>query len=213
NFARNGFVVFCYDQIGFGTRIEEVTHFYERHPKWSLLGKMVHDARAALDALEHLEFIDPKRVFVVGYALGGMVALHLCALDERPAGIASICGFTPMRLDTPEKPTGGIRRWSHLYMLLPQLGFFIGHEERIPYDYHELLSLIAPRHCLIIAPQLDREATLQDVRQCIEVAHRVYEFLGVPERLQLITPDDYNRFGPEMQALAINWLKRVASGA
>ncbi|HNT89392.1 MAG TPA: hypothetical protein PKL84_16130, partial [Candidatus Hydrogenedentes bacterium] len=34
--ARAGFAVFCYDQIGFGRRIEEVEGFYDRYPDWSL---------------------------------------------------------------------------------------------------------------------------------------------------------------------------------
>jgi dienelactone hydrolase len=47
------------------------------------------------------QYIDPKRIYVAGFALGGTVALHAAALDRRIAGVASFAGFTPMRNDSP----------------------------------------------------------------------------------------------------------------
>ena len=40
-----GFAIFTYDMIGFGSRIPEVKRFYDRFPHWSLMGKMVDDVR------------------------------------------------------------------------------------------------------------------------------------------------------------------------
>ncbi len=58
-------------------------------------------------------------------------------------GVVAVSGLFPFRLDTPEKGTEGIRHYSHLHGLLPKLGFFIGHEERVPFDYDEVLALAA----------------------------------------------------------------------
>ena len=90
-----GFVVFTYDMIGFGTRIQEGTFFYERYPHWSKMGKMVTDARGAVDALENMDIIDPNHIYIMGYALGGTVGLYAAAFDERVAGVATLCGFNP----------------------------------------------------------------------------------------------------------------------
>ncbi|HBY60245.1 MAG TPA: hypothetical protein DEH78_10505, partial [Solibacterales bacterium] len=49
--VQRGFAVFAFDQIGFGSRVEQARRFYHRYPRWSLLGKMVADTRAAVDAL------------------------------------------------------------------------------------------------------------------------------------------------------------------
>ncbi len=49
--ARMGFAVFAFDQIGNGSRLTEVKQFYLRYPNWSLLGKNVEDALAAVEAL------------------------------------------------------------------------------------------------------------------------------------------------------------------
>ncbi|HEX72688.1 MAG TPA: hypothetical protein ENN65_05190, partial [Candidatus Hydrogenedentes bacterium] len=56
--ARAGFAVFCYDPVGTGRRVDEAALFYDRHPNWSLLGKMLRDAQAALDAMQELGYID-----------------------------------------------------------------------------------------------------------------------------------------------------------
>jgi dienelactone hydrolase len=208
-FCRERFAVFCFDQMGFGRRIEEVERFYDRHPRWSLLGKMVRDARAALGALLELPFVDRERVYGIGYGLGGIVGLHAAAFDDRLAGFASVCGFTPMRLDKAEKGTGGIRRWSHLYMLLPKLGYFLDNEERIPYDFHMLLATLAPRAALVVSPALDREATLEDVKTCVRQARKAYEFFDAEDNLRQDIPEDYNRFGPEVQNTVIEWLKSL----
>jgi len=207
--ARQGFAVFCFDMIGFGSRIQEGERFYQRTPRWSLMGKMVRDARAAVSALSELPFVDRSRIYSVGYALGGMVALFASALDDRLAGAVSVCGFTPFRTDV-EDDTGGLARYADWLALMPRLGFFIGHEDRVPVDFHEVLSLIAPRPVLVVAPTLDREARLADVRRAVRAAADVYAALGDASQLELETPEEYNRFGPESQALVAEWLKKKA---
>jgi pimeloyl-ACP methyl ester carboxylesterase len=124
--------------------------FYaRRHWRGSLLGTMIEEARAAVAFLacrsngtrsherrcreqgvptrtyphlldESLPPIDPNRIFLAGYSLGGAVALHAAALDEAVAGVAAFAGFTPMRTDSDDKPTGGGKRLSELHALVPR---------------------------------------------------------------------------------------------
>ena len=153
--TRRGFAVLAFDQIGFGTRVRDARYFYQRYPKWSLLGKMVTDTRAAVDAVAALEAVDPSRIYLVGYALGAKVGLVTAALDERVKGVAAVCGVDPLRLSGAEKGTEGVQHYSHLHGLLPRLGFFVGQESRLPFDFDEVLAAIAPRQTLIVAPTLD----------------------------------------------------------
>ena len=201
-----GFAVFAFDMIGFGTRIQEGTLFYERYPHWSKLGKMVADVRSALDMLQNLEFIDSRSIYVVGYSLGATVGLYSTALDGRIAGAASVCGFTPLRLAAREKEIEGIRAFSHLHGLLPRLGFFVGHEKRIPVDFHEILAAIAPRPLLVVAPELDRDADFPGVKACVSKVNRIYRLYRAESHLEFSGPVDYSRFSETRQKEVVDWL-------
>jgi len=207
-FVQRGFAVFMFDQIGFGSRIEEGTNFYQRYPHWSKMGRMVADTSSAVETLANLEIIDEKRIYVAGYSLGATVGLYSAALDERIAGVVSVCGFTPMRLDTAEKDTEGIRAYSHLHGLLPRLGFFVGNENRILIDYHEILACIAPRPVLVVAPTWDRYAAFDDVKYCAGQVDKVYQLFGAGEKLQLYAPEDYNRFSDKIKRKVFDWVSK-----
>lgn len=203
--VERGFAVFAFDMIGFGTRIEEGTYFYERYPHWSKMGKMVADVRAAVDALVQLDFVDADNIYAVGYALGSTVGLYAAALDERIVAIATVCGFSPMRTGIPAQGIEGIRAYSHLHGLLPRLGFFLGHEIRLPVDFPEILACIAPRSLLVIAPKLNRDAIFADIHTCMSQVVGVYELYNSRENLCFQSPIDYNRFSEAMQEQLMEW--------
>lgn len=206
--VKRGFAVLTFDQIGFGTRVRDASRFYQRYPAWSLMGKMLADTRSAIDAAAALDSIDPNRIYLLGYALGAKVALLAAATDDRVRAIASICGVDPLRLDTADRGVEGIRHYSHLHGLLPRLGFFAGHEERVPFDYDEVLALIAPKHVLVVAPTLDRYARIGDVRREVDAAREVYRRTRQEAALELRTPRDFNRFPLRLQEEVFDWLER-----
>lgn len=166
--AKAGFLVFGFDPIATGGRQEERRSFYERHPEWSLMGQMVLDARHAIDAVLANPDADPKRISLVGFGMGGMVAAFTAALDDRASSVVSVSGFTPFRSDTDASGTGGIRRWSHLYGWLPRLGTFVGNESNVPVDFPEILAMIAPRRTLIVAPRFDWHFPQTEVARVVE---------------------------------------------
>lgn len=205
DFLDRGIAVLAMDLIGYGQRIEEGTHFYERYPQWSKLGKMVTDTRAAIDALETLEFIDGEQIYLTGYALGGTVSLFTAAQDERVAATAVSSAFTPLR--TASEDVEGVQHYSHLYGLLPRLGFFEGHEERLPVDYPEILASIAPRPLFVITPELDRHADNERVEESLEAVEGVYDlFEASAGQIEWSTPHDFNRFSSEQQQAIVDWL-------
>jgi pimeloyl-ACP methyl ester carboxylesterase len=204
--VRAGYAVLAFDQSGFGSRMSESGPFYDRYPHWSQMGRMVEDARAAIDALQKDSLVDPQRIYLFGYSMGGAVGIYTAALDSRVKGLVSICGFTPMRSDIAARGTGGVARYSHERGLIPRLGFFAGHESRIPYDFPELLGAVAPRPVLVVQPQLDRDATPADVKTAIEQAKRVYALYGSAAKLELQEPWDYNRLPATMQDEIVKWM-------
>lgn len=205
--VKAGYAVLAYDQAGFGSRQHESGPFYDRYPQWSLLGKMVEDARAALDALERDERTDPTRLYLFGYTLGAQVALHTAALDERVKGVVSVAGFTPLRTDSAARGLTGLARYGEERGLAPRLGLFAGREARVPYDYDEVLALVAPRPVLVVQPQRDRDAFPTDVRVAVEAARTVYSLHGDATKLGLDEPDDIARLPSATQDRIIAWMR------
>jgi len=208
--ADRGFAVFAYDMIGFGTRIQEGTAFYERYPHWSKMGRMAADLSAAVEVLQNLDFIDSSRIYAAGYSLGATVGVIGAALDQKIAGVASVCGFTPLRTAGPDDGIEGIRAYSHLHGLIPRLGFFAGNERRTPVDFEEILACIAPRPLLVVAPVLDRDAVLEDVTAAMNKVSELYRLLGAENRLTFSAPHDYSRFTEQTQQGVADWLSSQA---
>jgi hypothetical protein len=159
--VRRGYVTFTYDAICFGERHDpasghygDAIPFYRKHPKWSLLGKMVWDMGRAIDYLQTLDFVDDARIGSIGHSHGGITTLFSMALDKRIQVGVSNCGFDTFRID------GNVWRWSHATALMPRLGFYVGSPYinmdfyravpdseviQTPFEMHEMLALIAPR--------------------------------------------------------------------
>ena len=191
--------------------MDESAPFDQRYPNWSRLGRMIEDVSAAVDALQADAQVDPKRIYVLGYAMGGDVALHAAALDPDIQGVVSIAGFTPMRSNTLETGTGGLALNSKFYNLSPRLGLFVGNEGRVPYDYDELIAAMAPRPVMIVSPQLARDANPKDVHDAVKAARQVYTLYGAADCLRLAEPWDYTRLPTTTQNEAIKWLTDVSA--
>jgi dipeptidyl aminopeptidase/acylaminoacyl peptidase len=212
--AAAGYIVLAYDQCGFGLRLLEGRDFYSRAPRWSRLGRMVTDVSAAADFLIDgkgaakgaLPKIATDKVYVLGFSVGGLVGLYAAALDERLAGVASFGGFTPMRTDTAAS-TGGLRRLWQWHALAPRLGLFDGSESEIPFDYQDVLALVAPRPCLVYAAQRDRELDPAAVSECVDRARKAWSSRGASGALEFHSPDDIGRFQRSQHELLLRWLR------
>jgi hypothetical protein len=93
-----------------------------------------------------------------------------------------------MGTDTADCGDGGIARYSHDRGLIPRLGFFVGHEAQLPFDFNEVIAAIAARVAMIVGPQLDRDGTPADVHAAVEQARKVYTLYGAADKLGLDEP-------------------------
>lgn len=210
--AQAGYAVLSFDQLGFGDRLLEGASFYDEYPSWSKLGRMVFDVRCAVDFVHGghgiaegaLPDMNSDNITLLGYSLGGMLALHAAALDERPLQVATFCGWTPLRLDDDQKVTGGIRRWWEWHGLLPKLGLFHQREQDIPYDFVDLLKSISDRPCLVYSATNDRHVTPSDVVAAVNQAK-----LQAGENLQFHHARDVNRFQLDQHKVLLDWLARI----
>ena len=202
-----GYAVLAYNQTGFGARYNEYASFYDRYPRWSRLGRMVKDLRAAVDAMQTEARVDAENITVLGYTLGGMVGLYGAATDERIRNVVSVCGFTPMRSDKESANTMGLARYGTVAALAPRIELFAGEESRLPYDYDALMAMAAPRGVLIVQNTMDRDADVDAVRAAVERARAVFGWKGAGDQLSLQTPEDYARFTTAEQDAVITWIQ------
>jgi dienelactone hydrolase len=166
-----GFVTLTWDAFCFGARHDRTTgHYgdamglYRRHPRWSLLGKMIEDLSRAVDYLATLDVVDPARIGCIGHSHGGITTIFGMALEPRLAAGASNCGFDTFRID------GNVWRWSHATALIPRLGFYVSSPYvnmdryravpdseviQVPFDLHEVLALAAPRPLFLSTSDAD----------------------------------------------------------
>lgn len=191
-----GFAVLAIDMVGFGTRMEEGTYFYYRFPTWSKMGMMVNDVKACVDACGSFDFLDTKHIFLLGNTIGGSVALIAAAQDERIAGVAVVSAVTPWR--TSNSQYESIRTYSHQHGFIPRLGLYAGHPQDTPVDFGEIISCIAPRPLMVIAPTLDRYADPESVKNILNTVLGIYTLYGKRDNLQIQTPLEINRMTAEM---------------
>lgn len=214
--AQEGYIVVAYDQFGFGDQLPNAFDFYEKNPRWSLLGRAVSDVGKVVDYLvdgkgivaDKVPETDPSKIYICGFSYGGMIGLYAAALDKRIAGVASFSGFTPMRTDTDQKSTGGIRRLWDWHHVLPKLGFYHNKEAEIPYDYDDVIQMIAPRNVLIYAPTKDRFADSGDIKNCVEKAQKSWKGEG---GFQFQNPEDICRFQKDQQDVVVDWLSKIGN--
>jgi len=208
--AQNGFMSVEFDQFGYGKRnLDNGIDFYEKNKNESALGVMIQDVRQIIDAVSLLDWVDKDKIMVEGYSLGGMVGLYAAVFDTRIQAVALTSGFASMRMDVHGNQTEGIGRYSHLRSTIPRLGLFLGNEKRIPYDFHEVLALVAPRPVFILAPNLDQDWFYDDVEVCYREAAKIFNLYGKSKNIVLYSPNDFNRFPPEYQQIMIDWLVKT----
>ncbi len=224
--VQRGFVTFTYDAICFGERHDatsghygDAIPFYRKHPRWSLLGKMIWDLSRAVDYLLTLDFVDPTHIGSVGHSHGGLTTLFAMAFDDRISAGASNCGFDTFRID------GNTWRWSHATALLPRLGFYVSNRRinmdfyravpdseviQTPFDMHELLALIAPRPLFLSTS--DEDFVFPNAgwsaRRALARVSLVYELLGAKEKLSSYFFSGGHSFPGDASSNAYAWLQR-----
>ena len=100
-----------------------------------LLGQWTWDIRRLLDAIAEVDGKLPRKVAVVGFGPGGVVALAAAALDERITRVAAFDTLSSYVTDTPYEG-------QRLGIIVPAILKNFG-------DVPDLAALIAPRRVLI----------------------------------------------------------------
>ena len=125
NFAKQGYVIFAYDMIGYNDSSKQIEHHYggPQEDLWGLsaMGLQLQNSIRSIDFLESLPDVDNERIGCTGASGGGTQTFILTAVDERikvsaPVNMISatmqggcICENAPnLRLDASNLEIGAL---------------------------------------------------------------------------------------------------------
>jgi hypothetical protein len=199
-------VTFYYQQCGADKPDSRSTGFFPTYPDydWGDLAAWSWGMSRCVDYLQTQSFADKSKLIALGHSRLGKTALVAGAFDERfaltaPAG-SGCGGAAAYRFNG--KGRGGREGLEDAVKNAPQwfgprMHEFAGQVEKLPFDQHWLMALIAPRLC-IAADGLDDKATNNNALvQCYLAARPVYEFLGVPDHLGINFRPGPHKLAPE----------------
>jgi dienelactone hydrolase len=152
--------------------------------------KAVWDNIRGLDLLESLPFVRPGRFGAIGHSLGGHNSVYTAVFDDRIQVVVSSCGFDSFLDYYGGDPLVWLpgKGWTQT-RYMPRLAAYRGHLRDIPFDFHELIAVLAPRPVLIIAPLRDSNFKHASVDRIVAAARPVYALLGQPGALRVEHPD------------------------
>jgi hypothetical protein len=157
------------------------------HPRWTGMGKLVHDTRRAIDLLLEQPDIDSDRIVLIGHSLGGKMAFYTGCLDPRvTATIATDFGIG-----------WDFTNWKDPWYLGDKItgdGFSLAH--------HQLLAMHAPRSFLLVAGQYDKPESWQ----YLNAARPVYSLAGREHALGMIDHASGHQPTKDSMRLAYKWL-------
>jgi len=177
NFARQGYVSFLYDMVGYNDSAQ-VDHKFgsPKESLWglSLMGLQTWNSIRAIDFLQSLDDVDPERIGCTGESGGGTQTYMVSALDARIKVAAPVCMVSAHF-------QGGC-----LCENAPSL--------RLDTNNVEIAALMAPRPMLLVSATGDWTRRTPWVEY--PYIKRIYGFFGASAKVksvQVNAPHNYNR--------------------
>lgn len=209
--AEWGFVTVAPDGFHDGERagpgkVNDTSAFYERHPEWSALGKMIWDTRRVVDYLQTRPEVNPDAIGIIGHSMGAHVALFTAAFDERIG--ACVANGGTLCWDEGERMHWGFSRYDdgrtfeYIRRARPLLEAAI---LAMPFSLVEVGALVAPRPQMVLLTE--NGARRQRLPDFIMQVRRTYKALCASEALESGMYAGGHRFPPEFRLKAYQWLK------
>jgi hypothetical protein len=175
--------------------------------------KAVWDNIRGLDLLETLPYVEKGKFAAIGHSLGGHNSVYTAVFEPRIKVVVSSCGLDSFLdyYNGDEKNWFPEKGWCQTRYML-KLADYRGRLEEIPFDFHELVGALAPRHVLIVAPLKDSNFRADSVDRVAAAAKPVFELHGHADRLQVLHPDCAHDFPPEMREAAYALIDKVLGG-
>jgi len=185
------------------------TRFFPAYPgyDWGVLAGWAWGVSRIVDYLETNPSVDKTKLIVSGVSRTGKSAMIAAAFDDRLA-MAAPCvtgggGIGAYRFNGAGR--GGkegladmMKKYPNWFS--PHLHEFWGHVDKLPFDEHWFLALVAPRPFIALEGLTDQVSLENAVKQSWLGAQPAYALLGAKDRLGVnyanhghaFTPEDWN---------------------
>ncbi|MEO7675780.1 MAG: alpha/beta fold hydrolase [Verrucomicrobiota bacterium] len=162
--------------------------------------KAIWDNMRGIDLLEALPFVKRGGVVAIGHSLGGHNSIYTAAFDQRIKVIVSSCGFDSFL----DYMGGNIKGWTSERYMPGLLNYPLA---EIPFDFHEVIAVLAPRPLFVNAPLGDSNFKWQSVDRVTESARAIYRIFGASNRLVVKHPDGAHDFPEVVRAEAFQFIE------
>jgi dienelactone hydrolase len=192
--ARQGFVVFTYDMVGYGDS-RQLPHTFggQREALWglSLAGLQVWNAIRGLDFLETLPYVQRDALGVTGESGGGTQTFLLAAVDDRVKVAAPV----------------------NMISLHMQGGCLCENPPLLRLDTNnvEIAATIAPRPLLMVAATGDW--TKNTPEREFPAVRAIYDLLGAPGKVHSVRFDAEHNYNRDSREAMYAWMARWLKGA
>ncbi|MFM7845633.1 MAG: alpha/beta hydrolase family protein [Planctomycetota bacterium] len=205
--AQRGYVTLAPDYPSFGEHNFDFANAKFGYQSGTM--KAIWDNIRAVDFLESLAEVDRERLGCIGHSLGGHNTLFTAAFEPRLKVLVSNCGFTRFH----KYYNGKLAGWtSARYM--PLIASRYGNDpERVPFDFPEIVALLAPRPFLASSPVGDSNFEVSGVRDTIAAAQPIYDLHGKSRHLQANYPDCEHDFPLAVREVAYRFFDQHLRGS
>jgi dienelactone hydrolase len=198
--AERGYVTLAPDYPNFGDY--SIDAYAKGYVSATMKGIWNH--MRSVDLLQSLPEVDGSRIGCIGHSLGGHNSLFVASFDPRIKVVVTSCGFNSFF----KYYKGNLTGWSHNgYM--PRINTEYKRDPaKMPFDFTEILGLLAPRAVFINAPLNDANFDVDGVRDCVRAAMPVYKLYELPRNLEVVYPDAQHDFPPGSRLKAYAFIDR-----
>ncbi len=193
NFARQGYVAFTYDMIGY-VDSAAISHRFapahrenlvDRNTLWSvnLLGQQLWNSLRSVDFLLSLPEVDADRIGITGESGGGTQTFLLMAVDDR------------IKVSAPVNMVSFYMQGGSLCENAPNL--------RIDTNNVEIASLMAPRPMMMVSATGDW--TKKNLSEEYPAVQKIYRLFGAEDKVTAVQMDAPHNYNQDSREAVYGW--------
>lgn len=190
NFAKQGYVIFAYDMVGYNDSAKQLEHRYggESEALWGLsaMALQLQNGVRAIDFLQDLPDVDKERIGCTGASGGGSQTFILTAIDER------------IKVSAPVNMISATMQGGCLCENAPNL--------RLDVSNLEIGALMAPRPLLLVSCTGDWTKDTPTVEY--PAIKSIYKHLDAEDKIHQVQVDAEHNYNKESREAVYAWFAK-----